>query len=520
MTDGAPTAAPPQAPGQPSLIRSLRVVRERWWLPLVAFVVCTGATAFLSLRATKRYTATATLVIQPANLTTLVNPSQSTDPATQARQQSDYLFLLSSNSVASIVKQSTGSKLSVADLQNKVDATAQPNNDLIDVAVTDPDPGRSARLANGFANGLVTYLNNSDQTRIQSAEAGILAELKTVAATSEQAHALYQALAQVTALRAVDNNAVTVINPAQVPGSPSSASTKRNVAIGAAVGIALGIALAFLFDLFDRRVKSTGELERLYGLPTLAAIPYARARPSNDREKRVELEPFRILRDSLSHVSLREPVRVVLVTSAVPEEGKTRVATGLARAAAATGRRIALVEADLHLPGVAAELGLVRSGRGLTNALVEGKGATSLMTSMVGSQSLSVLLSGPLTPNSSELLRSEKMASVLDELRKTFDLVIIDAPPLLPVADVHVLLDKPQVDVCLMVARPNQVSREQIRGALAILHRHPEIGIGLVINAVRGGNEGQYDYSYAGASGNGTQEAGRLERLDEERIET
>jgi capsular exopolysaccharide synthesis family protein len=506
---------------QPTLVRSLRVIRERWWLLAVAFVVCTGATAVISLRATKQYTATATLLIQPSNLTTLVNPSQSTDSATQARQQSDYLFLLSSNAVAAIVKQATGSTLSVTDLQGKVDATAESNNDLIDVAVTDPEPGRASRLANGFANGLVSYLNNSDQSRIGSAETAILAQLKTVPVNSEQAHALDQALAQVTALRTVENNAVSVINPAQVPDSPSSASAKRNTAIGAVVGIVLGIALAFLFDLFDRRVKSADELERAYGMPTLATVPYARNRPSTEREKRIELEPFRILRDSLSYVSLRDPVRVVVVTSAVPEEGKTRVATGLARAAAATGRRIALIEADLHRPAVAGELGLARTGRGLTNALVEGKGVKSLMTSIVGSEALSVLLSGPLTPNSSELLRSDTMGNVLDELSSVYDLVIIDAPPLLPVADVHVLLDKRQVDVCVMVARPNQVSRDQIRSALAILRRHPEIGSGLVINAVRGGGEGPYDYSYAGASVNGKQDASTAPpRWDEERIET
>jgi capsular exopolysaccharide synthesis family protein len=289
--------------------------------------------------------------------------------------------------------------------------------------------------------------------------------------------------------------------------------------IGALVGIALGIALAFLFDVFDRRVKSADELERSYGLPTLATIPYQRHSPSTEREQRIELEPFRILRDGLPYVSLRHPVRTVVVTSAVPEEGKTRVAAGLARAAASSGTRVALVEGDLYRPAVARELGIARGGRGLTNALVDPEGVKDLVAPMDGNPSLSVLLSGPLTPNSSELLRSHTMAAVLEELVAAYDIVIVDTPPLLSVADAHVMLEQPQVDVCLVVSRPNAVTREQIGGALTIIKRHPRIGIGMVINGVRGGTGGPYDYSLAGAgaSASGSDDSDTV-RQDRERV--
>jgi tyrosine-protein kinase len=109
--------------------------------------------------------------------------------------------------------------------------------------------------------------------------------------------------------------------------------------------------------------------------------------------------------------------------------------------------------------------------------------------------SLAVLPSGPFTPNSAELLRLPAMASVLEELADAFDFVVIDGPPLLPVADAQVLLQNPAIDVVLVVGRPYLTTREQIRSAIAVLKRHPEKGFGLVLNAVRERNRGYYGYS-------------------------
>jgi capsular exopolysaccharide synthesis family protein len=520
MASGSTALGQESAGEHSALINVLRVVRERWWLVVVSFVVCAAITVAITLNAVKQYTATATLLIRPSNLTTLIDPTQTQDATTRARVQSDNLSLISSGAVAALVKQMLSSTASISDLQGRVNATAQTDNDLLNVSVTDPSPSNAAKLANAFATALVTYLRNSDQAQIAQAADQIKAELRLLPANDTVTRpVLSGALSRVEGLRAVSNGDATLVDAAQVPSSPSSASAKRNGAIGSGIGIILGIALAFLFDLFDRRVKSSEELDRRYGLPVLASIPFRRQRPQTERDRRIELEPFRILRDSLTYVSLRDPARVVLVTSAVPEEGKTRVAAGLARAAAVGGRNVALVEADLHRPAIAAELGLKRTGRGLTSAIVDDKGAAGLMTSVPGLPTLSVLLSGTLTPSSSELLRSESMTNVLAELAEEHDLVILDGPPLLPVADAQVLLDDPTLDVCLIVARPNLTTREAIRGSLAIIERHPEKGMGLVVNAVREASTGYNDY--AGASVNGAPNSRRrLSRLIRAREET
>jgi polysaccharide biosynthesis transport protein len=474
-----------------ALIGALRVLRERWWLVAASVVVCLGITLGLTLTSTKQYKTTATLLIRTSNLTSLIDPTQ---PQTQdaARAQGDNLSLIQSGAVAQRVKNSLHLSASLADLLAKVDAVAQPDTDLLSVSITDPSPGRAATLANAFANALVGYLRDSDQARIAAGQAAINAQIAHLSPQDAQSRAvLEQALSRVIALRAVTSGDADVVDPATVPTAASSPQVKRDAAAGGLIGIVLGVTLAFLLDLFDRRVKSVEELERLYGLPALTTAPW-RKPATNQREHQAELEPFRILRDGLASISLREDPRVILVTSAISSEGKTKVAIGLAHAFAVAGRQVALVEVDLHRPTIARNLDLEYDGQGLTNALVAGVSVPSLMRPVPRVPSLSVLPSGPLTPNSAELLRSAAMTNILVALAEMNDFVVLDGPPLLPVADAQVLLDNAVIDVCLVVARPHLTTRDDVRGALAVLKRHSDKGVGLVVNGAREASSGYY----------------------------
>jgi capsular exopolysaccharide synthesis family protein len=483
-----------------SLIAGVRVLRERWWLIALCVVVCVVVATALAATSTKQYTATATLLSRSSNLAALVDPTQvqTIDPA---RQTADTLSLLQSGTVAQRVKRSLGLSESASDLKQRVDATADPNTDLISVSISDPSPTRAARIANSFANSLVSYLTESDRAQVAAGEAQISSQLAHLSPTDSSARSvLQQALKQVVALRAVTNGNVQVVDPAEVPSSPSSPNVKRDAAVGGVVGLVLGLALAFMLDLFDRRVKTAEDLERLYGLAALTSVPLRKPRPASQRDMQGDLEPFRILRDGLGYISLRRQTRVILVTSAVPGEGKTHVASGLARAMASADKAVALVEADVHRPAIKNQFGLQASGRGLTNALADGSSPLDFVHVDPKLPFLSVLPSGPFTPNSAELLRSPEMASVLGALAREFEFVVLDGPPLLPVADAQVLLDERMIDAVLVVARPYLTTREQVRGALAVLKRHPEKGIGLVINAVRESASGYY---YSGPSANG-----------------
>jgi len=478
-----------------ALINASRVVRERWWVVAISAIVCFVVVLGLSLNAQKQYTATASILVKPSNLPAVIAPSQAQaeDPDTLARLQSDDVSLATSTTIAAQVKALLRAPESVGDLQNQTQASADSSNDIIQVAVTDSSPAQAAVKANAFATTLVNYLTTSAQAQLVAGQARLQKELAQLPATDPTRAALQQGLEQVIALQAVTNGGAQVVQQAAVPTSPSSPRVKRNAAIGLVAGILVGLGLVFLLDLFDRRIKSPETLERLYGLPAMTTVPLRR-KLAGERKAQIDLEPFRILRDALGFVSLRERPQVILITSAVSEEGKTSVAGGLARAMAAAGKSVALIEGDVHRPALKAQLGVAANGRGLMNALVNGGNALELVQESPDMPSLYVLSSGPFTPNSAELLRLPSMTHVLEDLAEAFDFVVIDGPPLLPVADAQVLLSNPAIDVVLIVARPYLTTREHIRSTSAVLKRHPEKGFGLVVNGVRERARDYYGY--------------------------
>lgn len=477
---------------QHSLLAGLRVIRERWWVIAGSFAVCVLIAAVVALSSTKQYKATSTLLVHSSGLSAVVDPNaaQSVDPA---RETADVLSLVSSGTVAARVKRSLNLSESVSDLQSAVTASGDPNDDLVTVSISDPDPARAAALATAFATATVASLTESAQAQVAAGEAQITAELARLPATDTADRALLeQALKQVVTLRAVTNGNVEVADTAQVPTSAASPNLKRDIAIGAVAGIVLGLALAFLLDIFDRRVKTAKELERLYGLPALGTVPFRRRSVAGERASEADLEPFRILRDGLSYISLRKEGRVILVTSAVVGEGKTRVAGGLAQALALANRSVALVDGDVHRPALHRELGVQSNGRGLMNAIADGTNPLELLQPVPDLGSLSLLPCGPFTPMSAELLRLPALTAVFTDLADAFEFVIVDGPPLLPVADAQVLLANELVDIVLIVARPYLTTRDQVRDSVAALKRHGPKGIGLVINGVRNDASGDY----------------------------
>jgi capsular exopolysaccharide synthesis family protein len=494
------------------LLHAIHVIRERWWLVALGLVAGVVVAALLASSATKQYTATAELLVSPSNLPALVNGTQQTaqDTASLQLQQSNDVSLATSDPVAQRARAALGFSESAGDLADQVSASAQSSNDLIDVSAVDTDPARAAKIANGFANALVAFLNASASANLVAGQTHIESELNGLPATSSERSVLASALRSVIALEAVSSGGLQLVQPASVPGSPSSASVKREAVLGGLAGLIIGLALAFLLDVLDRRVKSTDEIERLYGLPVLATIPAQRRKLTASRVQHDELSVFQILRGGLGFISLRRDVRVVLVTSGVPGEGKTHVATGLALALAAAKKRVILVEADVHRPAAGAFLGSRSGGRGLMNALVDSTELDSLIQPVPERPLLSVLPSGPHTPNSAELLRLPAAVDVLSDLAVDYDFVILDGPPLLPVADAQVLLDNPMIDGVIVVARPNLTTREQIRRVLAILQRHPAAGVGLVLN---GATEGRHMYYYPASENGSSTERSRFSRL-------
>jgi capsular exopolysaccharide synthesis family protein len=235
------------------------------------------------------------------------------------------------------------------------------------------------------------------------------------------------------------------------------------------------------------------EFEREYRLPAIATIPSTAFRSVRADERAEELEPYRILRSALDLASVTRELERLLVTSATEGEGKTTVAVDLAHAAALDGRRVVLVELDLRRPTFAKHFKL-DFRNGLTMALASGVPASEfLVEPMADLPNFSVLPAGPLPPNPSELLGSAAVGEMLSDLSSKDGLLIVDAPPLNPVADTHALLASGSIHAPLIVARLNKTTRDEVRRARAILARHIIEPVGLVVTGVRAGAGYSYE---------------------------
>ncbi len=206
-------------------------------------------------------------------------------------------------------------------------------------------------------------------------------------------------------------------------------------------------------------------------------------------------EAFRVLRTNMQYVEVDHDQKVFVVTSSLPSEGKSTTAVNLAITLAMSKQRVALIECDLRRPLIAARLGL-DGGVGTTSVLI-GKVALKDALQPHGDTGLQVLSSGPIPPNPSELLQSNAMEKMLGDLRDNFDVVIIDAPPLLPVTDAALLAA--QADGALIVVRHGRTTRDQLRHAIERIESVGAKAVGVVINLAptkRIGRAYGYGYGY------------------------
>ncbi|MGY1820425.1 polysaccharide biosynthesis tyrosine autokinase [Geodermatophilus sp. SYSU D00079] len=291
--------------------------------------------------------------------------------------------------------------------------------------------------------------------------------------------------ALVTELEAAGTDAAPVtVAVTDRPGNAAAPDlAARNTLFGAVLGLLLGAAAAVARALLDRTVRDKDRAEELAGAP-VAGIVFRD--PVLEREHTIEhagartAEQYRQMAMSLQYLDVDSPPKVIMVASSVPGEGKTTTVVNLAIALADAGARVTVVEADLRRPRVTEYLGLV-GGVGLTNVLA-GNAALDEVVQSYGDGGLRVVAAGPTPPNPARLLGSEQMAVLLDKLRSDNDYVLVDAAPLLPVADARGVATL--VDGVLLSVRHGRTTGDQVAEAAAALDTVGARTFGVVLTMV------------------------------------
>ncbi len=444
-----------------TLAQFIAVVRRRRWIVLPTALVGVGVGLLLALVQPPLYRAEASVFVSVGGAT--VTDLSQGNTFSESRVAS-YVQLANSPRVLLAAAQRAGVRRDVEVLRSRVQAAAVSDTVILAISATDGDPAKAAALADAVAAELVDVV---DQIERADDRGRPLVEL-------------------------------SVFQHAQEPDDPASPRPAVNAVLGLIAGLGVGVAIALVLETIDTKLRSVDALRQVGGRSVLAEIPLdedALTSPLIDVDNRYSerAEQFRQLRTHLTFTNIDGGSQAIVVTSATPGEGKSSTAVNLALMLAQSGQRVVLVDADLRRPSTGEYLGL-ESSVGLSTLLTHQVELGDVLQPY-GSSGLHVLASGRVPPNPSELLGSRTMEVLVADLKRLFDFVVIDAPPVLPVTDPTVLASR--VNGVLFVASVDgRVSNHAVQAALLRLDAVGARVLGTVANRVRVGRKAAQYYGY------------------------
>ena len=476
-------------------------------IPLIAlfFLAVAGLTFLVSSLQTKQYTAEASLLFRDPGFDQQLF-GQSSETIDPEREAATNIGLISLDVVADRTAEDLG-EVSGDDVAAMVDIQPEGQADLASVTATDSDPEFAAAVANSFAANYIAFRREADRAKIVDAQRLLERELDERLPEQKgerQTEALQAELGKLRALEAVQTGNAELVQEAEVPTSASSPKTARNAVLGGILGLLLGIGAALLLERLDRRLRQGEDFGDHYGLPVLAHVPESDMLgnwTSGDALGFAENEAFRMLRTRLRYFNVDRDLRSLIVTSALPGEGKSTVSWNIAYAAARAGTRTILIEADFHQPVFAERIGLPPLP-GLSELLthqgsLEGTMKTIPVKGGAGGETtrgLDVIVAGSLPPNPTELLESEEIRALLADLSSRYELVVIDTPPVAVMSDAMPLIGL--VSGLVIVGRLGVSTRDAAGHLREQLNRLRAPALGVVVNGTRIGRGYGYAYGY------------------------
>jgi succinoglycan biosynthesis transport protein ExoP len=484
----------------------LQIISRRKTLIVLVVLIITIPAVVLALLQTPVYAGRAEILLQPRESESLFDVNGAATRADPNRQIQNEIRILTSQPVRAEVRAKLGSA-------PKVSAAPIGQTDLIRVTARNSDPARAAQLANAYATAYIDYRRKqavddvlAATQQIQGKIGDLQRQIDSTPAGSQrdslvQAQSAFkQKLDQLQVDGALKRGGAQLVTPAVTPTSPVAPQPVRSGLLALVLGLVLGLGLAFLREFLDDSVKTKDDLERLApGTPVLGLIPVVAAWRGKEQAYLVSLaeptspaaEAYRTLRTSIQFLSLEQPMRTLQLTSANPREGKTTTLANLGVALARSGQSVVIVCCDLRRPRIHEFFGLSNE-IGFTSVLLGKVPLAGAVQEVPDQPRLAVLASGPLPPNPSELLSSKRTVEVLGSLQAEYDIVLLDAPPILPVTDALVLSGR--VDATLLVAVAGATTRKEASRAVELLRQVDAPLVGAVLNGVD--TEGSYGYAY------------------------
>jgi capsular exopolysaccharide synthesis family protein len=494
------------------LIGALRIVRQQAPVIALCVVLTTLATFVVSSRRTREYTATADVLFrnqqiaqQAAGLPVI--PTSNNQP-----DQDTNLKLATLPRVASETATALGHGLTRSTVADSVTVSQLSDTNVASVSATWTSPSFGAALANAYARQIVADRQAADSSYYAHALRAVnlqFAGLTPAEQRGPEGADLKDRAASLETLSQLQSSAAQLTQVASPPASASSPKVLRDTVLGAILGLVLGLSLAFPLHRLDRRLREPSDLEEIYGVPVVGVVPESVAlnRAHWTDGPRTPLPPaeaeiFGLLRAHIRYFNVDRELRVVVVVSAAPGDGKTTVARNLAIASATVGSRVLFVEADLRRPAAAKAFG-IGGEPGVAEVLIGTESFDSALQRVEfaarneSSVGLDVLVAGGvLPPNPPQVIESQAMVSLLEEARDRYDLVVIDTPPLALLPDAFPLLR--HADGVLIVSRLRRNRSDVAARFRTTLESANAPVIGVVANGFkrpRGSSDG-YGYSY------------------------
>jgi receptor protein-tyrosine kinase len=436
----------------------LGILVNRWRFIALTLLIGTVATVALTLATPTTYASRATLWVTTPP-TGVIDSYQGT--LTARDRAESYANLANNPEVLTQAAQRLNLGLTAAQLAKRVRTTVSEDTLLLQVDAQASSPELAQNIATVVSDEIIRMVKEIETPSDADIPAPIVARLAAKASLNR---------------------------------TPVAPNIPLNLVTGIGLSLLAGLAGAVLREVLDSSVKDADDVEVITGLAPMAALPYdpeVSEHPlSSENAGSALSEAFRVLRTNVRFANLDADRQTIVVTSSLPDEGKTFVATNLAIAIAKGGRSVLLLDADLRNPGAADLLGLENSV-GLVSVLL---GRASLEQAVQPHASgLNFLGTGPQPPNPAEVLDTQVMRDLLANARRAFDVVIVDAPPLLPVADAAILLT--EVDGALLLVRHGTTHRDHLTRAVARIQAVGGKLLGTVVNRVPlGGAPGAYGY--------------------------